>query len=276
MQVRSTNAKLARAFVAMIGAAGALLSCAGTSSAAVLYDASVPRYFLPTDADPLYYQVGNANRIMFDDVPVTYNNAVPNPTAVITKATFDISRVALAPSVVITAYYAPMVLDSLQVGDPDPANDSGVFDDPGPPVSFGSITLNASVSNTQSRQTISFGNGVTPLFTVPLDLTQKPGGAGYFFLGLKFSTTTRSNGWTVADPGALDTDNNIAANGNLDVLFDYGSPTSFQEFTYPEDGNMQLIAGAQMMHVEGAVVPEPIGAGVILLAGSLLARRSRR
>ena len=140
---------LSRVLVAAIAAVIAHSSL--TAHAATIYDANVPRKFLPTDADPLYYQVGpnsGANRIMFDDVPVNYNAAIPIPIANVNRVSFDISRRGLAPSVIITAYYAPMVLDSLQSGDPDPNNDSAVFDDPGAPVQIGSVTLSASTSST--------------------------------------------------------------------------------------------------------------------------------
>src|SRR6478752_4062521 len=55
-----------------LAAAAAGLAFAATASAATLYDANVPRYFTTTATDPIYFQVQDANRIMFDDVPVNY------------------------------------------------------------------------------------------------------------------------------------------------------------------------------------------------------------
>src|SRR5437867_8266756 len=90
----------------VVVAAGALFVClvgVVTASAATIYDANIPRKFLPSDSDPLYYQVGpfsGPGRIMYDDVPVNYSSAAPvNPSVNVTRLSFDISRLALAPSV---------------------------------------------------------------------------------------------------------------------------------------------------------------------------------
>jgi len=211
---------------------------------------------------------------LFDDVPVNYGATVA-PSVTVTRVTFDVTQVANAPGTTVTAYYAPMVPDGAQFGGNN-ASDDAAWDDPGAPVAIGSFTPRSTINYT--RTTITFGNGVNQLFTTPLDTTQNPGGPGYFFLGLKFSDTTNKTGWTIANPGAVDDNTGVALNGNLDLLFDYSGPTNFEEFTYGTDGNNPsgFIAGAQMFKVEGAVVPEPLSGGVVVLAGAWVMFRRRR
>jgi hypothetical protein len=242
--------------------------------AATLYNANVP-YIFNGDAGPLYDQPLNANRIQFDDVPINYGSTV-NPIVNVTRVSFDVSRGANAPASTVTAYAAPMVADSLQNGGP---NDFPDLDDPGTPVLLGTFNLPATTQ--YGRLTVTFGDGVTPIFTAPLDTAWAgPGQPGYFMLGLKFSDPDPQNqghvGWSYADPGAVNPATGIAANGNIDAAWDYLSPTNFLEYSN-FDPNNQPIPTAYMMTVEGTVVPEP--ASVTLLLGgaaTMLLGRHRR
>src|SRR5689334_18291544 len=91
------SGNVARALtLAAAAAAGVMLAVSATASAATLSDATVPRYFTTTAIDPLYFQVQDANRIMFDDVPVNYG-ATAAPAVTVNRVSFDITQVANAP-----------------------------------------------------------------------------------------------------------------------------------------------------------------------------------
>lgn len=248
-----------RALVAVVVLAGG----AAHAGAAVVYTATTPRYYLPADADPLYYNVGpdsGAGRILFDDVPILLG-VEPAPSINVTQVSFDISRRPNAPATTINAWWAPLVLDNAQFGG---AGD-GPNDDPSSPLLIGSVNLPQN-GPAHSRSTISFGDGVSLLFnTGTLNLAQAPGW-GMFALGLEFSDISADQGWTIG-----------VHPDNSDLLWDYASNITYDEFTYGLDGNGQFIIGTQLMTVTGSVVPEPAAASILgaLLAG-VAARRSHR
>jgi hypothetical protein len=269
-----------------LGLAASALVCSSLQ-AAVLYNANIPRLDpAPNHPDPYYYNPGpdnnGASRIVFDDVPVS-TLATPNATALVTRVSFDVLRLASAPTVTVTAYAAQLRPDNLANGGP---NDLPFWGDPGPETQIGQTVLGPNGSTT-NRTTVVFGDGVSTLFNTGILNTSPANGVsnngfGYFVVGLRFSTVTDSQGWTIAypgpvvpsGPGANDVD--IAANGNMDVYWDYGSQADFGEFTYSSDTAGQNIAGAQFFEVEGTLVPEP-GSLALMGIGALvpLSRRVR-
>src|SRR5437867_3549784 len=150
-----------RAKASILGLVAGGLICSSVQ-AAILYNANVPRFFAPGDLDPVYYNPGpdsGPNRIVFDDVPVA-TLATPNATALVSRVMFDVQRLANAPLVTVTAYYAPIVPNN-------PSNGGGGNDfhwgDPGTVTQVGSVTLAANGSSI-TRTTITFGDGVNTLF----------------------------------------------------------------------------------------------------------------
>lgn len=213
---------------------------ASQAMAVEFYNASAPRLYVPTDPFSLYYNLpGSRPRILFDDV------TVPSSAGAllfqVTKVTVQISREANAPAITVAPFYSRIRPDNVTNGGPD---DLHAFADPATPIAFGTpANLSAMGPSSSFTETpLVFGDGVTPLFSVTGSTVA--GGAGYhsFALGLSISDPDSRNGWSLAQNP-----------NNLDLLWDYISPSNFAEFTYGVDPSSQLILGTQYLKVEGSI-----------------------
>lgn len=214
------------------------------ATSTVYYDASTKRIAAGgTTAwyyNPGPYNGGAPGHILFDDVTVPSN--LPQTLFNVTRVTFGITRLANAPAVTITPYYADLVPDAQFFGGPGDGPDY----DPNVVIPQHQIAtplgLGPNGPSVVDGQEISFGNGVSTLFNIPGAFASPDHTYRSFALGLNFSTTDTKNGWTVA----LNSD-------NLDVLWDYTNSSQFAEFTYGQDAN-GFIIGTQYVKVEGLVL----------------------
>jgi hypothetical protein len=222
------------------------LALAARATAQTFYDATAPR-FEPGTVPPKawYYNpgMGNPGHTLFDDVttPAAVSPTFPGTLYNIKRITFGITRLANAAPVTITPYYAQLFPDNTANGGPGDGPD---YDVQSPtPIPGGPLSLPANGPALQQAQPISFGDGVHTLFNVNGATASPDTSFRSFAVGLNFSTTDVQNGWTVA-----------LNDNNLDLLWDYVSNSSFDEFTYGNDGIGDPIIGTQWIKVEGLVL----------------------
>lgn len=210
--------------------------------------------------------------ITFDDIPIPLAVLGAGNTALeVTRVTVGIRRTGTdfvapsgpqgaAPASDFNLFYTTA---TTTVVAPDTNIDT-------PPIFVATQSLPARTEAGFVTELVTFGDGVTPLFTVPLNFTilQSAPGAedfGTFMIGLQISDTTGNalNGWrTTTGPSAnaagifwlYDTD---VANPEIAAGFGAAGPSSF------------------FIEVEGTPIPEPSSLALLGVGCMVLFRRRR-
>jgi hypothetical protein len=228
--------------------AGTLLCATTLAHGIILYTNTSPNRPIGQQS----YDNPGPPTLVLDDVLIDNAlNPLMQPIEV-TRIMFGITRLPGAVSVTISPYYAEVADDG-----PDPDQFADIIGVPIPAAT--PVTLPArSPSAPEIIDQVTFGNGITPLFSLNPNFTDQPT-FGEFLLGITFSNADFTNGWTLS-----------TENPNQDGFWDWDLVAgTYQTHTFnaPNKGTLYMV-------VEGNIIPEPAAAGVILL-GALLGRRRR-
>jgi hypothetical protein len=201
--------------------------------------------------NPGLYKANSTDQaITFDDCTMGTGTYGAGNSLQITRITVGIRRLASAPAVDVSAYWADNT---------NPAPGGFVA---GTPNFIGTNSLLVNGASAVTQQVV-FGDGVNTMFTVTPNETAFAG-FGTFFVGVKFSNNNANNGWRIT--------NGPDANVNAMVLYD------------PTDGDQGIFgfgstgpAATFWLKVEGNAVPEP-GTIAAIAAGlaAIAARRFRK
>jgi len=228
----------------LLAAAASALVFASSASAVVVYSATTET---GTRANP------GADTAFFDDVFLTNSNTLGAYALEVTKITVGVRRLANAPATDVTFYYTSNTDDGV-------APNLETFVTPVSTIGTTSLAVNGGSSLTQL---VTQGDGVTPLFTVPLDTTEDAND-GMFYIGLSLSNANGNSGWrVVSDANSFDAFHVVTLSTQTNEgIYSFGDPTN-------SPGNFYTI-------VEGNLqVPEPASASLIGLAGMAMIRRRR-
>ncbi|MBK8268009.1 MAG: PEP-CTERM sorting domain-containing protein [Planctomycetes bacterium] len=239
----------------------ALLAVASSAQAAIVYDASIQTGFRTNVGQAGFFTGATADsaRVNFDDVLIPAATLGLNTLLEVTKVTVGIRQVAGAPATDVLVSWTTFTTTPI-------APDSHI-DSPGSLI--GTQSLGAAAAAVTSIVTI--GDGITPLFTAPLNLSLIPG-FGSFALGVQLSSTSNLNGWRNTTPAvgfananqaAWMYDPNHTATANTEVLYSFGVPSaSVPPSTY-------------YIVIEGTPVPEPTTLSMLAIGGLMLLKRRR-
>lgn len=163
--------------------------------------------------------VGSTPTIILDDVQIDPSGLPTYDSIDITMIKAGIARFAGAPAVTIKLYYsnASDTSTSLKTS---PAI---------PPIFVDSIDLPA--ATVQSIVTVTFGDGINTLFTIPKKTDIPYSGKQTFFVGLSFSDADANNGWATATATSTNDDiywsyNAARSSGKIDSAWFSGSPAA--------------------------------------------------
>ncbi len=209
--------------------------------------------------------------VVFDDIPIPIAALGGNTALEVTRVTLGIVRTGTdfappsgpgggAPASDFNLFFSTA---STTATAPDTQLDT-------PPTFVATQSLPERTEAGAIIEAVTFGDGVNPLFTVPLNFTilQSAPGAedfGTFMLGLQISDTTANarNGWGISTGLSLNAQNIIwlldsdLANPEISASFGPGAPASF------------------LIEIEGTPVPEP-GSLMLLGLGAACVLRRRR
>ncbi len=195
--------------------------------------------------------------VVFDDIPIPAARLGGMTSVEVTRVTVGIRRAADAPATDINLFWATATTGTTL---PDTELD-------GPGTMFGSVSLEARNDVGFVTELVSVGDGVTPMFTVPLNMDligTNPGDYGTFMIGVQITDTTAGalNGLRLTS----------GPDGNANVFWLYDSDLPDPErrvgFAAPTLSTFYII-------VEGNPVPAP-GAAALMALGGLVAARRRR
>ncbi len=240
----------------------AMLAATSSASAALVYDASVQTGSRANVGQAGFFSAGDtgsANRVAYDDVPIANALLGANTALQVTKVTVGIRQLAGAPATNVSVYWTTFTTATTP---PDTQIDI-------PANLVGMQGLGAAAASVTSL--VTFGDGVTPMFTVPLNTTLIPG-FGSFALGVNLSSTNSANGWRITNPAVG------FANANTAAWAHDPDQTSGIAGAPTEIGPFNFGAGAPATFyivIEGNPVPEPATLGLLSLGGILLLKRRR-
>lgn len=195
--------------------------------------------------------------VIFDDIPIPASRLGGMTSIDVTRVTVGIRRAAVAPATDINLFWATATTGTTL---PDTELD-------GPGTMFGTVSLMERNDTGFVTELVTVGDGVTPMFTVPLNMNligTNPGDFGTFMIGVQITDTTAgaSNGIRLTS----------GPDGNANVFWLYDSDLADPElrvgFAPPTLATFYII-------VEGTPVPAP-GALALMGLGGLVAARRRR
>lgn len=195
--------------------------------------------------------------VIYDDIPIPAERLGGMTSIEVTRVTVGIRRAGTAPATDINLFWATATTGTSL---PDTELD-------GPGTMFGSVSLAARNEAAFITELVTVGDGVTPLFTVPLNMNlvgTNPGDYGTFMIGVQITDTSEGtlNGLRLTS----------GPDGNANVFWLYDSDLENPErrvgFAAPTLATFYII-------VEGNPVPAP-GAAALLALGGLAAARRRR
>jgi hypothetical protein len=246
----------------------ALLAVASSAQAAIIYDASVQTASRVNVGQAGFFGAGDTGsgaRVIFDDVPISNATLGLNTSLQVTKVTVGIRQVgtvaAPAPatdvSVFWTTFNSGAVAPDTQID--IPSNLIG--------------TTNIAASTVGVTTLVSFGDGVAPLFTVPLNTTLIAG-FGSFGLGVNLSNINGANGWRLTTPavGSANAGGAVWAHDPAQTSGLAGAPTEIGPFNF---GAPPAPAATFYIVLEGTPVPEPTTLSLLAVGGLMLLKRRR-
>jgi hypothetical protein len=229
-----------------------VLALAGSAAnAAVIYDSSVQTASRFNPGSAGVSTPADNRRTAYDDVNFADASVGANAFVEITKVTVGVRRLANAPATDVTVTWSTFTT-------PATAPDTEL-DLPASVVGTTSLAPNGAAAVTQL---VSFGDGVSTLFTAPL--SNLVAGFKSIAIGLNLSSADSLNGWrlTTGAPNAnvfWQHDPFLTGQANPEAVFQFGTTTLAQFYIV----------------VEGQFVPTP-GAVALMGLGGLLATRRRR
>jgi len=207
---------------------------------------------------------GTQANVTFDDVPIPVASLGGFTWVDVTKVTVGIRRSGTdfaggaAPLTDVTLYWAK-------------AQNQATAPDTHLKVPFNTIGTAQMAARTTTgfiTELVTMGDGVTPLFQAPLNMTLVPG-YGTFMLGMQLSDTFNTNppgarqGWRITS----------GLSANADIFWDYDTDQLDPEHAYYFGGNP---VAAFYIIIEGTpVVPEPATLALLSLGSMTLIRRRR-
>jgi hypothetical protein len=230
----------------------ALVGVAMPADAGVVYSNTSP---IPYIANPgrggIISGTGVQQDVLFDDVPIPDDRLFGRDMLEVTRVTVGVGRIADAPPVDATLYWATA---TTTVTHPDTQLDA-----PGHLIGTGSVTGTAP-PQTFITELVVIGDGVSTLFTVPLNRTMFSD-FGTFLIGVQFSNDDMRNGWRLTGGPDL----------NADWFWQYDTDRPIPEVVTPERPQFATF----YIEIEGRPVPEPATLG-LLAPGALLVLRRRQ
>jgi len=139
---------------------------------------------------------GNTVSVVLDDVEIPEGSIGTNDSISITKVKIGIARESNAPACTFTLCYAP-----INESGTGPNTDTSYLTIPIKEVA--SVSLPAlGITDSTITTIISFGDSTNRLFSVKVPAVDILSGQKTFYLGLKFTSTSRNNtnGWVITTP----------------------------------------------------------------------------